>query len=50
MHFPQLSILISRSLLLVILGIAGASGQISAQAQTYHVTDLGTINTTPRPE
>ena len=31
-------------MILAILAIAGASGQESAQAQTYHLTDLGTIN------
>ena len=47
MHLLRLAVRTSSSLFLVILGIAGVSGQISARAQTYHVTDLGTINTDP---
>src|SRR5436190_1483861 len=45
MHPYRFSVRVSRTFILLILGIAGASGQRSAQAQTYHVTDLGTINT-----
>lgn len=41
----QISARVSKSFFLVILGLAGASSQICAQAQTYRVTDLGTINT-----
>ena len=45
MHPYRFSVRVSRTFILLILGIAGASGQRGAQAQTYHVTDLGTINT-----
>ena len=42
-----ISVRIQTAVFLAIIGITGASAPASAQAQTYHLTDLGTINTDP---